>query len=251
MCEQPTKVERADELEQIIHKTRPQAVLIAAEPAAFATASRFRTRTSRALRRMGFRLMTREYAACEFGLAISRAVRIFVAVRPNLGERFIWPDPSVARPATGSSILADLMAEGNWLGIADWKRVADRPAPPLTLRAPRHPMSTLADGKLSDAWSSIGIDESGIADTAPPTDFAGFPRLTARMLMRLCTYPPSYEPPQTKTALLKLPSSDSPPAMVAAVAGRIRQVIEEGVELNKIPTESGNSMSSAPPGTAV
>ena len=86
-------------------------------------------------------------------------------------------------------VLVDLMAAKGWGGAESWSYGADEIAPTIVGGSLKHGGPDLGPVRARQAWSKLGVDGLGIANSAPDSNFEGDPRLTIRMVALLQGFP--------------------------------------------------------------
>jgi DNA (cytosine-5)-methyltransferase 1 len=113
--------------------------------------------------------------ASDYGVSQLRPRVVIVAIHHNYAENFDWPAPSRGRPLSVGERLYDLMAKNGWHGAADWRDHADEIAPTIVGGSKKHGGPDLGPTRARQAWASLGVNGSTIAETAPDSDFDAFP----------------------------------------------------------------------------
>jgi DNA (cytosine-5)-methyltransferase 1 len=173
------------------------------------------------LRKLGYAAEWRLLNASDYGVPQLRPRVVFVALRKDAADHFQWPSPMVATPPTVGDALFDLMAENGWPGVESWRERANDIAPTLVGGSKKHGGPDLGPTRAKKAWASIGVDGMGIADSAPPRDFVGMPRLTVRMAARIQGFPDHWQFCGKKTAAYRQVGNAFPPPVAHAVGRQI------------------------------
>lgn len=213
---------------RVIEETRPRAVMIENVrgflDAVFAD---YRQKLKRQLARMGYVTDWHLFNASDFGVPQLRPRVVIVAIRRDLADGFTWPVSSGTTPATVGETLGDLMAARGWAGARLWARRADDIAPTVVGGSKKHGGPDLGPTRAKRAWATLGVDGIGIADDAPPPDFAGMPRLTVRMVARLQGFPDDWQFSGRKTPAYRQVGNAFPPPVAAAVGQQIALAIQK------------------------
>ncbi|WWY02879.1 DNA cytosine methyltransferase [Neisseria leonii] len=127
--------------------------------------------------------------AADFGVSQLRPRVIFVALLPEYANYFTWPETNLVAPITVGELLLDLMQERGWKNANEWHLKANQVAPTLVGGSKKHGGADLGPTRSKRAWKELCVDGSGLWDEAPPEDFIGMPRLTARMTARIQGFP--------------------------------------------------------------
>jgi DNA (cytosine-5)-methyltransferase 1 len=130
------------------------------------------------LRDLGYATSWRLLNASDFGVPQLRPRVVVVAIREDLGPKFVWPEPQDAEPPTVGESLFDLMASRGWRGVKKWRAGANEIAPTIVGGSLKHGGPDLGPTRAKRAWATLGVDGLGIADSPPERDFVGRPRLT-------------------------------------------------------------------------
>lgn len=163
--------------------------------------------------------------ASDFGVSQLRPRVAIVAIHDNYTENFAWPTMARQRPLTVGQRLYDLIAANGWRGAEDWRDRADEIAPTIVGGSKKHGGPDLGPTRARQAWASLGVNGSSLADHAPEPDFVGQPRLTVEMVARLQGFPDNWRFAGRKTAAYRQVGNAFPPPVAQAVATCIRTAI--------------------------
>ena len=182
---------------RIVSEAKPSAILV--ENVRGLMQRRFegyRKNVAAALEAMGYAIEWRLLDAYDFGAAQHRTRSFMIAVDGSLS--FEWPNPNGGGPTVGEA-LYDLMAEDGWSMAIEWAERANRPAPTLVGGSRKHGGPDLGPTRTREAWAALGVDGLGIANSPPPPNFRGKPRLTVQMAARLQSFPDDWRLAGPKT----------------------------------------------------
>lgn len=174
------------------------------------------------LRKLGYRPEWRLFNASDFGVPQLRPRVVFVAVKEDLYENFAWPMRQFQMAPTVGDALSGLMSANGWNGAKLWKKLANQVAPTIVGGSRKHGGPDLGPTRARQAWSTLGVDGKGIADSAPAKDFVGMPRLTVRMVARIQGFPDDWQFIGKKTAAYRQVGNAFPPPVAQAVAEQIK-----------------------------
>ncbi len=208
---------------RLVDECRPQAVMLENVRGLLdAVFDDYRNKVEQQLRKLGYIPGWRLLNASDFGVSQLRPRVVFVGIRKDAADKFEWPRPLESEPATVGELLHDLMKENGWRGADRWREQADSIAPTLVGGSKKHGGPDLGPTRAKRAWASLGVDALGLADEAPARDFAGAPRLTARMTARVQGFPDEWAFAGRKTAAYRQIGNAFPPPVAEAVAKQIR-----------------------------
>jgi DNA (cytosine-5)-methyltransferase 1 len=212
---------------RIIDQTRPRAVMIENVRGIMdAVFQDYRGYVSTQLKKLGYEPDWRLMNASDFGVPQLRPRVVFIAVRKNLSEYFVWPQPSSIQPKTVGETLYDLMAVSGWKGAESWRNQADEIAPTIVGGSHKHGGPDLGPTRAKRAWAALGVDGHNIAETPPGPDFVGMPRLTIRMVARLQGFPDNWVFAGKKTNAYRQVGNAFPPPFARAVAERLKACLQ-------------------------
>jgi DNA (cytosine-5)-methyltransferase 1 len=187
-----------------------------------------RENIKRGLKKLGFWCDWRLLNAADYGVTQLRPRVIFVALKAEAAEHFKWPTPNPFSPPHVGPLLADLMSENGWEGVAEWVEKADDIAPTIVGGSKLHGGPDLGPTRARRAWELLGVNGKSIADGAPEPGFQGMPRLTVRMVARIQGFPDTWKFHGRKTAAYRQVGNAFPPPVACAVAKQVVAAIEAG-----------------------
>jgi DNA (cytosine-5)-methyltransferase 1 len=214
---------------RIISECKPKAVMIENVRGLLdAVFTDYRSHVESQLVKLGYRTEWRLFNASDFGVSQLRPRVAFVAIRADLHEYFHWPMSTLDIPPTVGELLYDLLAANGWRGARLWRKQANQVAPTIVGGSRKHGGPDLGPTRARQAWAALGVDGKGIADTAPPPDFLGMPRLTVRMVARLQGFPDAWHFYGKKTTSYRQVGNAFPPPVARAVSEQIRKCLQRG-----------------------
>jgi DNA (cytosine-5)-methyltransferase 1 len=210
-----------DEVLRLVREAQPAAVMI--ETVRFLQSDRFegyRRSIVRELNDLGYASDCRILNAADYGVPQRRARLVGVGVKQSRMPQFVWPERQARRITVGES-LSGLMAANGWQGAETWSSRASRIAPTVS-GWPIRPRND-AHSPHYDAWLQLGVDPSGIADSAPGLDdpVTLIPRLTVPMFAKLQGFDDSWHFCGHKVAAYRQIRNAFPPPVTEAVASSI------------------------------
>jgi DNA (cytosine-5)-methyltransferase 1 len=186
------------------------------------------------LSKLGYEPEWRLMNASDFGVSQLRPRVVFVAVQRQLKEFFSWPSPSPNLPRTVGSLLSDLMAANGWKGATAWARNANEIAPTIVGGSHKHGGPDLGPTRARKAWATLGVDGTSIADSPPPAEFTGVPRLTVRMVARVQGFPDDWLFSGKKTQAYRQVGNAFPPPFARAVANSLRECLSHSSSVRAV-----------------
>ena len=211
---------------RLIDESRPTAVMLE-NVRGFLDAKfdAYRANLREQLNRMGYFVEWKILTAADFGVSQLRPRMVLIAIKQEHREHFSWPQSLIQPPKTVGKLLFDLMYEHTWHGALDWSAKANAIAPTIVGGSKKHGGPDLGPTRARLAWSELGVDGRGIADSAPAEDFVGVPRLTTRMVARLQGFPDEGQFFGKKTAAYRQIGNAFPPPVAAAVSRQLSACI--------------------------
>lgn len=207
---------------RLVDECRPQAVMLENVRGILdAVFDDYRNKVEKQLRKLGYIPGWRLLNASDYGVPQLRPRVVFVGIRKDMADRFVWPEPGLVKPPTVGEVLYDLMKADGWKGATSWKKGADSIAPTLVGGSKKHGGPDLGPTRAKKAWAALGVDGMGIWDAPPPKDFVGMPRLTNKMAARIQGFPDDWEIFGRKTAAYRQIGNAFPPPVAQAVANQI------------------------------
>jgi DNA (cytosine-5)-methyltransferase 1 len=207
---------------RLVDEIRPQAVMLENVrgflDAVFAD---YRQNLEKQLKKLGYVSDWKLLNASDYGVSQLRPRVVFVGVHKSLSENFSWPTASAVTPPSVGDLLYDLMSANQWQGVDEWRTIAKSIAPTLVGGSKKHGGPDLGPTRAKAAWATLGVDGAGLWDEAPPRDFVGMPRLTARMTARIQGFPDSWQFHGRKTNFYRQVGNAFPPPVAKAVATQI------------------------------
>lgn len=207
---------------RLVDECRPQAVMLENVRGLLdAVFDDYRNKVERQLKKLGYAPGWKLLNASDYGVSQLRPRVVFVGIRKDLADGFVWPEPQQHAPVTVGELLHDLMAAHKWRGAARWREQASAIAPTLVGGSKKHGGPDLGPTRAKRAWAALGVDGMGLWDDAPAKDFVGMPRLTTRMTARIQGFPDEWQFSGRKTATYRQIGNAFPPPVAAAVARQI------------------------------
>jgi len=207
---------------RLVSEMRPRAVLLenvkGLKEAAF---DDYRLSISKSVERLGYTTEWKLLNASDYGVSQLRPRLLFVAIRKELEELFIWPEAEDKQPQTVGDKLFDLISARGWKGAAAWRKKANTIAPTIVGGSHKHGGPDLGPTRARQAWATLGVDGLGIADDAPQKDFGKMPRLTVQMVARIQGFPDSWQFAGGKTAAYRQIGNAFPPPVARAVGQQL------------------------------
>jgi DNA (cytosine-5)-methyltransferase 1 len=211
---------------RLVSECKPQAVMLENVRGLLdAVFDDYRSKIISDLKKLGYLAEWRLLNASDFGVPQLRPRVVFVALKKEAAEHFIWPSPRIEPPPTVGEALFDLMFANGWKGAKQWKEVACDIAPTLVGGSKKHGGPDLGPTRAKKAWATIGVDGKGIANDVPDSAFVGMPRLTVRMAARIQGFPDSWQFSGKKTSAYRQIGNAFPPPVACAVGTQIHAAL--------------------------
>lgn len=211
---------------RVISEIRPKAVMIENVRGILdAVFDDFRHRFQGQVEAMGYKAGWRLLNASDYGVGQLRPRVVFVALLPNVWRSFAWPGSQDQSPTVGD-ILFESLSQHGWKGARAWKDQAQSVAPTLVGGSKKHGGPDLGPTRARHAWAALGIDGIGLADSPPPMDFVGMPRLTVEMCALVQGFPKDWKFAGGKTAAYRQVGNAFPPPVACAVASQIAVALD-------------------------
>jgi DNA (cytosine-5)-methyltransferase 1 len=178
------------------------------------------------LEKLNYKVDWRLHNASDYGVPQLRPRVIFVAISHNYADKFLWPLPQLIKAKTVGESLHDLMAEDGWKGARLWAERANDVGPTIVGGSKKHGGPDLGPSRARQAWASLGVCGTSIADKPPAPNFVGMPKLTLEMVARIQGFPSHWHLCGTKTSKYRQIGNAFPPPVADAVASQIQRAIE-------------------------
>ena len=175
---------------RLVDEIRPQAVMLE-NVRGFLDAmfDDYRNEIKKNFEKLNYWVDLRLLNASDFGVSQLRPRVVFIALKKEIADFFVWPERRREKPLSVGHLLFDLINERNWGGALQWRDYANQVAPTLVGGSRKHGGPDLGPTRSKKAWAALGVDGNGIADLAPEKNFVGMPRLTTRMAARIQGFP--------------------------------------------------------------
>jgi len=211
---------------RLVDEIRPRAIMIENVRGFLdAVFEDYRLHLKKQLKKLGYETNWRLLNASEFGVSQLRPRVAIIALRQELVENFDWPQVAVHNPASVGEILFDLMAANGWRGAAAWRERANEIAPTIVGGSKKHGGPDLGPTRARQAWATLGVNGSSLAEDAPERDFVGMPRLTLRMVARIQGFPDDWFFSGRKTTAYRQVGNAFPPPVARAVASQLKKAL--------------------------
>lgn len=186
----------------------------------------YRTHILNSISELGYETHIKLLNASDFGVPQLRPRVVIIGIRRDQAGTFCYPEENAHNTPSVGKVLYDLMAENGWRRAKGWASAANRIAPTLVGGSKKHGGPDLGPTRARKAWAELGVDGKGVADTAPPLDFEGMPRLTSRMLARIQGFPDTWTFGKKKTLACRMIGNAFPPPVAYAVGKKIKECLE-------------------------
>lgn len=195
----------------------------------------YRAKIIKKLRSLGYEVGWKILNASDYGVPQLRPRFILVGLKSKHAINFSWPQ-RLNGVVTVSQAISDLMFENGWKGGNRWLNLANQIAPTIVGGSKKHGGADLGPGRAKQRWSEMGVDGSGVADSAPSKEFSPLmnPRLTLRMVARIQGFPDNWHFAGKKTAAYRQIGNAFPPPVAYSVGLAIQNAILGKTRKNEI-----------------
>lgn len=206
----------------IVGAINPRAILI--ENVRGLMQSKFgdlRDRLAGDLLAMGYRSYWALLNAADFNTPQNRHRVFLIGLRNDVKSEIQWPLPTESKPKTVGETIGNLMSERGWKNADAWANNANRIAPTIVGGSKKHGGPDLGPTNVRREWASLGVDGTGVANSAPSSAFDDLPRLTARMIARIQGFPDKWQFCGGKTQQCRQIGNALPPPLATSVAASL------------------------------
>lgn len=193
----------------------------------------YRSSILRKLEELNYNVHIKLLNASDYGVPQLRPRVIIIGIRKDMKDTFRFPDPTPQTTPTVGECLYDLMATAGWIGVDEWRHIANKVAPTIVGGSKKHGGPDLGPTRARKAWAELNVDGKGIANTPPSATFKGMPRLTPRMIARIQGFPDDWDFGHKKTLACRMIGNAFPPPVAKEVGLQIANVLN-----NKNRTEN-------------
>jgi DNA (cytosine-5)-methyltransferase 1 len=174
---------------------------------------------------MGYQCFWKLLNAAHFGVPQQRPRAILVAIKREFAKHFAWPLGILAPISTVGQTLYKEMASNGWEGAEEWSLRASSVAPTLVGGSKKHGGADLGPTRARMAWTKLGVDGTGLADSPPLKNFIGSPKLTVKMAALIQGFPVGWEFVGKKTPAYRQVGNAFPPPVAKAIGGAIKKAL--------------------------
>lgn len=225
-------------------EARPRAVMLENVPGlGHPDFAEYRKWIAHSFESMGYVLRWEKIWASDHGVPQARPRLVLVGIFSPWAAGFTWPEP-IGKPPTVGDTLYPLMASEGWPGAEAWRAGAQRIGWTLSGAAKTGGGPDLGGSRAKKAWTGIGVNARGIADTVPGpdgnqqrgkskitcADEVG-PMLTIEMAALLQGFPSSWRFEGGKTSQYRQISHAFPPPVARALGEKIALQLDRRVIL--------------------
>ncbi len=179
-----------------------------------------------AIENFGYKVHMKLINSADFGVPQLRPRVIIIGIRNAENFNFAFPEKNLTAPPTVGEVLKNFMAQNNWKGVELWAKKANGIAPTIVGGSKKHGGPDLGPMRAKKAWATLGVDGSGIANSAPEENFEGMPRLTKEMIACLQGFPPDWDFGKSKTKACRMIGNAFPPPVAKRIGDELRRCLE-------------------------
>jgi DNA (cytosine-5)-methyltransferase 1 len=211
---------------RLVKECNPKAVMLENVKGLFAPKFRaYRDEIKAGLVAMGYVCDWQLVHTHHFGVPQLRPRTLLVALKSEYAGHFFWPLGAVSPPPTVGQLLYSEMASNGWRGAKAWSEKADGIAPTIVGGSKKHGGADLGPTRTREAWEKLGVDGRGVADSPPPQDFCGMPRLTVKMAALVQGFYPEWAFTGKKTPAYRQVGNAFPPPVARAIGSAIHTAL--------------------------
>lgn len=188
---------------------------------------KYRNEIIDSIKKLGYKVTCNLFYAANFGVSQLRPRVVIIGIRNTEIGNFNCPIEQT-KPLSVGELLKPLMSAENWKGTEEWSKHANKIAPTIVGGSKKHGGADLGPARARKAWAKLGVDGSGVADSAPSENFKGMPRLTKEMLALIQGFPSEWDFGNKKTIACRMIGNAFPPPVAQAIGLSIRRCLENG-----------------------
>lgn len=179
------------------------------------------------LYKMGYQCDWRLVNASDFGVSQLRPRAILIALKKEYFDFFEWPKMHEAPPLTIGELLYEEMSSLGWENADSWKLIANKIAPTLVGGSKKHGGADLGPTRAKQAWATLGVDGSGLANQPPVNGYKAMPKLTLKMTALVQGFPKEWEFVGKKTPAYRQVGNAFPPPVARAIGISITTALKK------------------------
>jgi DNA (cytosine-5)-methyltransferase 1 len=211
---------------KIVEETQPRAILIENVRGILTEKfAPFRASINKELGALGFDAYWMGFNAVEFGVPQMRFRAFLVALRRGVTKPLQWPIPMQGLAPSVGEAIGDMMGAAGWQHAPEWAKRASAPAPTIVGGSHKHGGPDLGPTRARREWAELGVDGLGLANSPPPRNFEGMPRLTVPMVARLQSFPDDWVFCGSKTHAYRQVGNALPVRLACAIARAVRRCL--------------------------
>lgn len=214
---------------RLVDEIRPRAVMIENVRGFLSPKfNDYRNQILTSIEKLGYRVKIKLLNASDYGVPQLRPRVVIVGIRNDIKTEFEYPEAGLVEPKTVGETLKALMGTNGWKGLNAWVKQANNIAPTIVGGSKKHGGPDLGPVRARKAWAELGVDGTGVASSAPSSDFDGTPKLTKEMIALIQGFPPEWVFGEKKTLACRMIGNAFPPPVAYAVGREIRRTLENG-----------------------